>query len=153
MSQRKRDLWWGLPSQFFPFRYFPNLAEQSEYRLFIWYNYHIWQMSLQLSCGDICQIWTWFEECNMYFLDIRNILDGEIWSISYPHPWSSLRKHSCCDLELMHPCFVYNFIYAALKLYHYTCINIPLCIYHNWCNISILWLKNQFWERWNNIDS
>ena len=28
---------------------------------------HIWQMSPPLSCGDICQIWTWHSICSQYF--------------------------------------------------------------------------------------
>ena len=34
------------------------------------YHIHIWEMSPQLSCGDICQMWMWFEESNMYFCKI-----------------------------------------------------------------------------------
>ena len=31
-------------------------------------SYHIWQMSLQRSCGDTCQMWMWCKESNNYFL-------------------------------------------------------------------------------------
>ena len=32
--------------------------------LFVIYQVHIWQVSPQLSCGDTCQIWTWFKWFN-----------------------------------------------------------------------------------------
>ena len=52
------------------------------------YHVYIWQVSLQLSCSDICQIWMWFEESNMYFCHIKNFAYGEIneRSFSNPHP-------------------------------------------------------------------
>ena len=47
-------------------------------------------MSPQLSCGDTCQIWMWFEESNMYFCETEIFAYGEIneRSFSNPHPWS-----------------------------------------------------------------
>ena len=50
------------------------------------YHVHIWQMSLQLSCGDICQIWMWFEESNLYFCKIENFPHGEINERSLSNP-------------------------------------------------------------------
>ena len=45
-------------------------------------------MSLQLSCGDTCQIWMWFEESNMHFFKIENFAYGKIneRGFSDPHP-------------------------------------------------------------------
>ena len=51
---------------------------------------HIWQMSPQLSCRDICQIRMWFENSNMCFCKIKYVPNGENnkWSFSNPHPWT-----------------------------------------------------------------
>ena len=82
-------LGWGLLSQFLPFRYFPNFSVLSKQTLAIEYHVYIWQVSPQLSCGDTCQIWMWFEKSNMYFCHIENFAYGEIneRSFSNPHPW------------------------------------------------------------------
>ena len=79
---------WGLLSQFLPFRYFPNFSALSKQTLAIEYHVYIWQVSPQLSCGDTCQIWMWFEKSNMYFCHIENFAYGEIneRSFSNPHP-------------------------------------------------------------------
>ena len=42
------------------------------------YNIYIWQVSPQLSCGDTCQIWTWFKKSNIYFCIIENRACREI---------------------------------------------------------------------------
>ena len=49
---------WGLLSHLFC--YFSILSEVSKYWLCIAYHVHIWQVLLQLSCSDTCQIWTWY---------------------------------------------------------------------------------------------
>ena len=72
------DLGWGLLSQFPPFRYFPNFSSLSKHTLTVKYRIYIWQVSPQLSCGDTCQIWMWFEESNMYFCESENFAYGEI---------------------------------------------------------------------------
>ena len=79
---------WGLLSQFLPFRYFPNFSALSKQTLAIEYQVYIWQVSPQLSCGDTCQIWMWFEKSNMYFCHIENFAYGEINERSFrnPHP-------------------------------------------------------------------
>ena len=79
---------WGLLRQFPPFRYFANFSALSKQTLAIEYPVYIWQVSPQLSCGDTCQMWTWFEESNMYFCHIENFAYGEIneRSFSNPHP-------------------------------------------------------------------
>ena len=80
----------GLLSQFPPFRYNPNFSASPKYMLAIKYHGHIWQVSPQLSCGDICQIWMWYKEYNRYFGSIENLAYGEIneRSFSNPHPSS-----------------------------------------------------------------
>ena len=82
------DPGWGLLSQIPPFRYFLNFVALSKHTLAIVYYIYIGQVSPQLSCGDTCQIWMWFEEFNMYFCHIENFAYGEIneWSFSNPHP-------------------------------------------------------------------
>ena len=84
---------WGLLSQFFPFRYFLNFSSLSKHTLAVKYRVYIWQVSPQLSCGDTCQIWMWFEESNMYFCKIEYFAYGEIneRSFSNPHPRSVMR--------------------------------------------------------------
>ena len=79
---------WGLLKQYFPFQYFPNFSASPKYMLAIEYHTHIWQVSLQLSCGDTCQIWMWCKEFNRYFARIEIFAYGEIneWSFSNPHP-------------------------------------------------------------------
>ena len=61
--------------------------------LAIEYHVHIWQVSLQLSCGDTCQIWMTFKEYNRYFCQIENFAYGEIdeRNFSNPHPWRFVR--------------------------------------------------------------
>ena len=83
---------WGLLSRFPPFRYFPNFSALSKHTLDIEYHVYIWQVSPQLSCGDTCQIWKWFNECNKYFWKIENFANGEIneRSFSNPHPWTGI---------------------------------------------------------------
>ena len=34
---------------------------------------HVWQVSLQLSCGNTCQIWTWYTIANMYYGDVKKL--------------------------------------------------------------------------------
>ena len=82
------NLGWGLLSQFPPFRYFPKFSSLSKDTLAVKYRVYIWQVSPQLSCGDTCQIWMWFEESNMYFCEIENFAYGKIneRSFSNPHP-------------------------------------------------------------------
>ena len=63
---------WGLPSQFPPFRYFPNV--------------HIWRVSPQLSCGDACQMWMWLKKSNRYFCKIENYAYGAINKRSFSNP-------------------------------------------------------------------
>ena len=79
---------WGLLSQYPPFRYFPHFPLLSKQTLAVEYHVYIWQVSPQLSCGDTCQIWMWFEESNRYFCKIENFAYGEISerSFSNPHP-------------------------------------------------------------------
>ena len=95
-------LGWGLLSQFSPFRYFPNFWAMLRQTLAIEYHVFIWKVSPQLSCGDTCQIWMWFEESNMYFCHIENFAYGEIneRSFSNPHPWWN-------DMSIMQNIWIY----------------------------------------------
>ena len=70
--------------------------------LAIEYHVHIWQVLPQLSCGDTCQIWMWFKQCNRYFCEIENFAYGEIDERSYSNPtpwcllWVQVRLVRCC---------------------------------------------------------
>ena len=88
---RGHYLGWGLLRRFPPFRYFPNFSTSPKHMLAIEYHVHIWQVSPQLSCGDTCQIWMRFKECNRYFCQIENFAYGEIdeRNFSNPHPWTN----------------------------------------------------------------
>ena len=97
------DQGWGLLSEFSPFRYFPNFLAMLRQTLDIEYHVYIWQVSPQLSCGDTCQIWMWFEDSNMYFCHIENFAYGEIneRSFSNPHPkskWSLVITETCMPM-------------------------------------------------------
>ena len=69
--------------------FFLNFSLLSKHILTVKYRIYIWQVSPQLSCGDTCQIWMWFDESNMYFCETENFAYGEIneRSFSNPHPW------------------------------------------------------------------
>ena len=43
-------------------------------------------MSPQLSCGDICQIWTRFKDSNICFYKIENFSNGEINELGFSKP-------------------------------------------------------------------
>ena len=77
-NQGWHRLGWGLLSQLSPFRYFPNFSELSKYWLPMECHIHTWQMSPQLSCGDICQIWMWFKNSNICICKKEKFLNGEI---------------------------------------------------------------------------
>ena len=101
----KDDQGWGLLSQFPPFRYFPKFSSLSKDTLAVKYRVYIWQVSPQLSCGDTCQMWMWFEESNMYICEIENFAYGEIneGSFSNPHPCTKHIKtqQSMDSLEIL----------------------------------------------------
>ena len=102
---------WRLLSQFPRFRYFPIFSALSNHTLAIEYHVYIWQVSPQLSCGDTCQIWMWFEESNMYFCHVENFAYGEIneRSFSNPHPrpqWVDNREQ------------LFDFILSASRFSH-----------------------------------
>ena len=70
---------WGLLRLFPSFHSSQNISAWLKHASVIEYHIYIWQASLQLSCGDTCQIWMWFRESNRYFYKIEKILlAGEI---------------------------------------------------------------------------
>ena len=109
------DQGWGLLSQFAPFGYFP-IFQHPKYILAIEYHVHIWQVSLQFCCGDICQIWMWYKESNRYFNRIENFACGEINGVllhpptTHPTPgWiidRCMNLSLCCNLSLHQTVFV-----------------------------------------------
>ena len=46
---------------------------------------HIWQVSLQLSCGDTCQIWMSFKQSNRYICKVTNFHNREINKQNFSH--------------------------------------------------------------------
>ena len=59
------------------------------------YYIHIWQVPLQQSCGDTCEIWMWFNASNRYFCKSRNIISGQkiFWpDLKSPPPWEATRN-------------------------------------------------------------
>ena len=95
-------LGWGLLSQFPPFCYCSNFSSLSKHTLAVKYRVYIWQVSPQLSCGDTCQIWMWFEESNMYFCKIKHFAYGEIneRSFSNPHPRTQISREKYVNIIL-----------------------------------------------------
>ena len=65
-----------------------NFSTSLKYMSPIEYHIYIWQVSLQLSCGDTCQISMWCKESNRYFCMIENFAYGGIneGNFSNPHP-------------------------------------------------------------------
>ena len=94
ISGQKGIQGWGLLSQFPPFNYFPNFSSLSKHSLAVIHCIYIWQVSPQLSCGDTCEIWMWFEEYNMCFCNIENFAYGKIneRSFSNLHPWHPIKS-------------------------------------------------------------
>ena len=78
---------WRLLNQFLCSMIFPIF----QHNLHTGYHIHIWQLSSQLSYGDICQISIWFKESKRPFYKIKNLLYGEInkCNFSKPHPRSA----------------------------------------------------------------
>ena len=81
-------LGWGVLKKYPSSHYFSDFSPVSNHWLAIEYHIHIWQVSLQLSSNDTCQIWKRFKELNRYFCNITNFLDEDIneQSFSNPHP-------------------------------------------------------------------
>ena len=99
----------GLLSGFPPFRYFPHFSTSPKYMLSIEYHVRVWQVSLQLSCSDTCQIWMRLKKCNKYFCEIKNFAYREIdeWRFSNPHPSMScdtIQANIHTETEKSSPC-------------------------------------------------
>ena len=120
---------WGLLSQFPPFRYFPNFSVLPKHTLSIEDHVYIWQVSPQLSCGDICLIWMWCEESNRYFSRIENFAYGEFneRSFSNPHPWT-------LHVILFHCYSIISIL--ILKSTH------PICVTKQFRKFTLIFLSN-----------
>ena len=55
---------------------------------------HMWQLSPQLSCGNNCQIWTWYSTTNMYLVMLENNGTEEIGLVTPASGWTTC-IHSC----------------------------------------------------------
>ena len=78
---------------FMNFHYCQNSGLTTEYQV------HIWQVSLQLSCGDTCQILKWFKElCAKLNISLEEkLMNGAL--VTPWQPWSMLRlchRYSVC---------------------------------------------------------
>ena len=71
-----KRLWVTEPISSIPL--FSQFYRITKHWLPIKYHIHIWQVSLQLSCSDTCQIWKWFSEHSRYFCRIENFLNRKI---------------------------------------------------------------------------
>ena len=79
--------WGGVTKPASSIPLFPNFSASPKYTLRSEDHIYIWQVLLQLSCGDTCQIWMQCTEYNRYFCKIENFAYKEInrWSFSNPH--------------------------------------------------------------------
>ena len=50
-----------------------NVSIPAKYLLDYLHPIYICQKSMQLSCGDTCQIWTWYSIANMHFDDAAKL--------------------------------------------------------------------------------
>ena len=66
-SPQVGDQRWGYLSNLLCSVFSPFFSEWPKHWLLIEYHIHISQVSLQLSCGDTCEIWMWFKGSDWYF--------------------------------------------------------------------------------------
>ena len=70
-------------------------------RLDILNHFHIWQVSPQLSCGDTCQIWTWYFIVNVCFDSAGGNNGTEEIGLVTPTPgWDAT------TFSMAHPCIM-----------------------------------------------
>ena len=80
---------------------FSSFSKLSNHWLPIEYHVHICQMSPQLSCGDICQIWMWFIGSNMYFHMMVNFYVGEIKERTpFSNSFSVFPQYCSCQISV-----------------------------------------------------
>ena len=66
--------------------------------LYIQHHVYIWQVSLELSFGETCQMWRWFKESNRYFCKIENFAYGKLTNgvlVTPPQINCIARTHGC----------------------------------------------------------
>ena len=117
-SMMTRYLWklqeqgWGALNQFPLLRYVTNILALWKRTSTIEYLVYIWQVLLQLSCGDTCQIWIRFEESFMHFCHIENFSYGEINKQNFSNPIldlnECLEKIQRFNNKIQIKSFVYN---------------------------------------------
>ena len=75
---------------------FSHFFTLSKHWLSIEYHVHIWQVSLQLSCGDTHQIWKWLKEPSRYYCIIKIALTVKLTNLALVAPTSAklaITKH------------------------------------------------------------
>ena len=58
------------------------------------FHVHIWQVSPQPSCGDTCQIWSWFKRSSRHFCKIHSVLNGEGNELRFNDPHVCRTQHT-----------------------------------------------------------
>ena len=94
---------WGGLSQFSLFYYFSRFSELSKHQLIIKYQIHIWQVLLQLGCGDTCQIWMWFDEltCTFAWLKLSLMEKWTNWALVTSTPSKTLCIKKITDVLML----------------------------------------------------
>ena len=150
------DQGWGLLSRFPQIRCFPCVSTLPKYMLALEHHVYIWQVLPQLSCGDTCQIWMWFKECNRYFCEIENFAYGEINERILSNPQPRLKETITSDKsgQCTSVCFhigchcLFNYCYLHYRRgngHHRLISNYFLgknCIQFQW-----FWGKNRYIEK------
>ena len=93
---------WGVTKPISSVPLFSEFSSLVKHMLTIEGHVCIWQVSPQLSCGDTCQIWMWFNEFDNHFC--KNFAFREInqRSLSNPRPWSERQGHSGFQIIFYH---------------------------------------------------
>ena len=130
-------------NQFPPFvSFLINFSPLSKHTLAVQNRIYIWQVPPQLSCGDTCQTWMWFEESNMYFCKIEDCAYGEINDealITVIPGWVA---------HLIQWCFIH--IGAVMRLSQYLWSK-PWTIRLNWPHECSPRQPNFWVQRWPNV--
>ena len=96
---------WGLLSFFFRSVIFPIFSSSSKHTLTVKNRVYVWRVSPQLSCGDTCQIWMWFEQNDIHFCKIENFAYWKVneRSFSNPHPMAADQYpyHRSCRINMI----------------------------------------------------
>ena len=86
-----------------------------------WISRYIWQVSPQLSCGDTCQIWMWFRECNKIEKSTHREINERGFSTPTPDDiCTHAGKNMLCNQNIS-----YAIIRLVVKTWHTIMCNMP----------------------------